>query len=97
MKLRAQMFGCCACIIRNDQGQFKVAQAKWYDRAMDVCMMEALGCRDGLQLALQQGERRVALETNCLELINLWKKRDVQRSALGPVLEEIFALSLAFS
>jgi hypothetical protein len=58
-------------------------------------MMEALGCRDGLQLAMQQGDLRVALETDCLELINLWKKRDAQRSTLGPVLEEINALSLA--
>jgi hypothetical protein len=63
---------------------------------MDVCMMEALGCRYGLQLALQQEDLRVALEIDCLELINLWKKRDAQRSAIGPVLEEINALSLAF-
>ena len=88
--------GATACIIRDEQGQFKVAQARWYDRALDVCMMEALGCRDGLQLAMQQGDLRVALETDCLELINLWKKRDAQRSTLGPVLEEINALSLAF-
>jgi len=63
---------------------------------MDVCMKEALGCRHGLQLAVQHGERRVVLETDCLELINLWQKRNVQRSAIGPVLEEINALSLAF-
>ena len=88
--------GATACITRNEQGQFKVEQARWYDRAMDVCMMEALGGRDGLQLAVQHGERRVVLETDCLELINLWQKRDVQRFAIGPVLEEINALSLAF-
>jgi hypothetical protein len=28
-------------------------------------MKEALGCRDGLQLAVQHGERRVVLETDC--------------------------------
>jgi hypothetical protein len=59
-------------------------------------MLEALACRDGMQLALQNGARRVAIETDCLQLINLWKKKDVQRSNLGPILKEMDALSLAF-
>jgi ribonuclease HI len=87
--------GATACIARDDQGQFRVAQARWYDRGLDVCMLEALACRDGMQLALQNGVRRVAIETDCLQLINLWKKKDVQRSNLGPILE-MDALSLAF-
>lgn len=42
-------------------------------------MMEALACRDGLKLAKQHGEQRVVLETDCLELVNLWKT-EAQRS-----------------
>jgi hypothetical protein len=49
---------------------------------MDVCMKEALGCRDGLQLAVKHGERRVVLETDCLELINLWQKKGMSNDLL---------------
>ena len=77
-------------------GGFMAAQARWYDRALDACMMEALACRDGLRLALQHGEQRVILETDCLELVNLWKKRTVQRSVVDPALKEIQDLQIAF-
>ena len=85
-----------ACIIRDHQGGFMVAQARWYNRALDACMMEALACRDGLRLARQHGEQRVILETDCLELVNLWKRKDVQRSAVDSVLKEIQDLQIAF-
>jgi ribonuclease HI len=58
--------------------------------------MEAFACRDGLKLARQHGEQRVILETDCLELVNLWKKRDSQRSVVDPILKEIQDLELAF-
>jgi len=57
--------------------------------------MEALACRDGLVLVKQQGIQHVWLETDCLELVNLWKKDD-QRSIVDPVLKEIDDLRLAF-
>ena len=53
-------------------------------------------CRDGLNLAKQLGEQRVVLETDCIELINLWKKKDLQRSIVDPKLKEIENLRLAF-
>ena len=59
-------------------------------------MMEALACRDGLMLAKQHGEHKVLLETDYLELVNLWKKQHLQRSIVNPVLKEIEDLSLAF-
>jgi len=42
------------------------------------------------------GEQRVILETDCLELVNLWKKRAVQRSVVDPVLKEIQDVQIAF-
>ena len=74
----------------------RVAQARWYERGLDACTMEALACRDGLILAKQHGEQKVLLETDCLELVNLWKKQHLQRSIADPVLKEIEDLSLAF-
>jgi len=89
-------FGATACIIRDHQGSFKVAQANWYDRCLDACTMEALACRNGLMLAREHGKQWVILETDCLELVNLWKKRDSQRSIIDPILKEIEDLWLAF-
>ena len=58
-------------------------------------MLEARASRDGLILARQQGEQKVILETDCLELVNLWKK-DSQRSIIDPILKEIESIVLAF-
>ncbi|OQU81930.1 hypothetical protein SORBI_3006G142299 [Sorghum bicolor] len=63
--------GASACIIRDHQGLFKAAQAQWYVRGLDACTMEAIACRDGLNLARRVGVQKVMLETDCLELINL--------------------------
>jgi len=46
--------------------------------------------------AKQNGELRVMLETGCLELINLWKKKKVQPSIVDPVLKEIDNIRLPF-
>ena len=88
--------GATASVIRDHRGFFQAAQARWYDRGFDVCLMEALACRDGLVLAKQQGIQQVWLETDCLELVNLWNKKDVQRSIVDSVLKEIDDLRLAF-
>jgi hypothetical protein len=45
----------------------------------------------------QAGLQKVYLETDCLELVQLWKKMDFQRSPVGSVLTEIKELLLAFS
>jgi hypothetical protein len=57
--------------------------------------MEAIACRDALVLAQQHGVQRVILETDCLDLVNLWGKES-QRSVIDPILKQIEDLSLAF-
>ena len=71
-------------------------QAKWYERCLDACATEAMACRDALGLAQQCGVQKLHLETDCLELVQLWEKREEQRSAIYPVLMEIKDLSLVF-
>jgi hypothetical protein len=58
--------------------------------------MEALACRDGMKLAAQMGLRRVALETDCLQVVQLWKKKETQRSVIDRILKEMEEISLAF-
>lgn len=87
--------GATACVLRDQGGLFREAKAMWYDRVLDARLMEAYACRDGIQMALQAGYQRLALETDCLELVQLWKK-DFHRASVGPVLGEIEILSRAF-
>jgi hypothetical protein len=69
--------GATACVLRDHAGSFGEAQAKWYDQILDACTMEAMACRDGLKMAIQSGFQRIHLETDCLDIIHLWKKREV--------------------
>jgi ribonuclease HI len=68
----------------------------WYEQVFDACTMEALACRDGIKMAEIAGYQHVQLETDCLELVQLWKVKESQRSIVGPVLEEIDTLSRVF-
>ena len=49
-----------------------------------------------MKLAAQMGLRRVALETDCLQVVQLWKKKESQRSIIDPILKEMEEISLAF-
>ena len=86
--------GATTSIIRDHHGGFHAAQAQWYDHCLDVCTMEAMACHDGLMLAVELGLQRIALETDSLELVQLWKES--QRSTVDPVLQEIDQRRLAF-
>jgi ribonuclease HI len=70
--------------------------ARWYDHYLDALSMEAMACRDGLLMARQVGAQRVWLETDCQELVKLWRAGDSQRSSVLPILREIRDLSLLF-
>jgi hypothetical protein len=60
-------------------------------------MMEALACRDGIRMVQELGITKLCLETDCLELINLWKALDMQRSAVSLIIHDIRCISRSFS
>ena len=88
--------GAMSCIIRDHRGAFYAAQARWYEKGFDACSMEAMACKDSLIFAGQLGVQRVTMETDCLQLVQLWNKREDQRSIIDSTLREIAELSLAF-
>jgi ribonuclease HI len=88
--------GATGAVLRDDQGRFVRGVAKWYDHCLDALTMEAMACRDGLNLALQLGVQRLWLETNCQEVIKLWMAGWNQRSSIVSILKEIRELSLLF-
>ena len=88
--------GATGAVLRDSSGNFIRGSAKWYDHCLDALIVEALACRDGLRLAIQFGARRVWLESDCQQLIQLWQAGSNQRSTIATVLQEIRELSLVF-
>lgn len=80
--------GSYAAVLRNHGGSFLAARAVWQERAQDALMMEAHGCRLGMELAHAQGASRLCLETDSLELVSLWNNVNHQRSAVSFILQE---------
>lgn len=66
--------GASACVVRDQQGEFRDARASWYQNGLDALYPESLACRDSLVFGVQLGLSKVALETDCLQLVQLWKK-----------------------
>jgi hypothetical protein len=70
--------GATSTIVRDVQGAFRAAQAIWYERGLDACTTEALTCRDSVKLAAQLGLHRVALESDCLQVVQPEEKGDAK-------------------
>jgi len=88
--------GASGAVLRDDNGAFIRACARWYDNCLDVLTSEALACRDGLQLARHVNASKVWLETDSQEVLRLWEVGENCRSTIGPILEEIRVLSRGF-
>ncbi|TVU03577.1 hypothetical protein EJB05_50894, partial [Eragrostis curvula] len=88
--------GATEVVLRDHDDQFMAGRAAWQGEAHDALMMEARACRDGLQMAQQLGVTKLCLETDCLELINLWNNLNTQRSAVSLILWDIFSISRNF-
>lgn len=88
--------GATGTVVRNGTGAFLGAQAKVYPHCMDALVAEAYACRDGMILAEKLGAARLCVETDCQELVALWKGRGTGRSVIAPIIMEIVELSLSF-
>jgi hypothetical protein len=82
-------------ITRSASG-FLRAWSKPYPGATDPMVAEALSLRDGVIFAKLRGFSRVVMESDCLEVVNLWNSRAVSRSLVAPVLLEIEGLASSF-
>ena len=63
----------------------------------DLFIGETLALRDGVIFANLRGFSHVIMETDCLEIVNLWKTRHYSFSVVAPVLVEIRELASSFS
>ena len=59
-------------------------------------MAEATAVREGVVVALLRGFTRVQIETDCLNVVNLWNLRRVSRSLIALLLLDIEELAASF-
>jgi ribonuclease HI len=62
----------------------------------DPLIAESMALREGVLFARLRGISRVIMETDCMEVVNLWKTRHNSRSIVAPLLEEIGELASSF-
>uniref|UniRef100_A0ACD6AMU6 Uncharacterized protein n=1 Tax=Avena sativa TaxID=4498 RepID=A0ACD6AMU6_AVESA len=82
--------------VARDARGFRAAWCHVYHSISDPLSVEALAFRDAVAFAKQHGFVRVICESDCAELVNLWRGRKTQRSALAPMCSEIDETSSSF-
>ena len=55
----------------------------------DPLIAEALALREGVIVANLRGFKKIIMETDCLEVVNLWNTRHGSRSIVAPILLQI--------
>jgi hypothetical protein len=88
--------GATGVVIRDSAGTFIGGRALWYRHGLNALMMEAVACRDGVILAREMNFRRVQVETDSQELVNLWEMGELQRSSISPIIKDIKDISVFF-
>lgn len=82
--------------LARSPASFVAAWSKPYPDVTDPLIAEALALRDGVIFAKLRGFSRVVMETDCLEMVQLWHSRRFSRSIVAPLLLEIDELALSF-
>ena len=82
--------------VARTSSTFLAAWSKPYPHITDPLIAEASALRDGVIFAQLRGFSQVLMETDCLELVQLWHSRRFSRSIVAPLLLEIEELALSF-
>jgi ribonuclease HI len=80
--------GSTGAVIRDSNGHFIAADAKYFEHVLDAPMAEALAHREGLGLASQVGCNRLMVQTDCMEVVETMKQQGMSATASGPIYEE---------
>ena len=76
---------------------FVAAWSKPLPGVSDPLIAETLAVREGVIFAQLRGFSQVLVETDCLEIVNLWNSRSNPRSVVAPILIEIGERASSFS
>ncbi|KAK1645408.1 hypothetical protein QYE76_063213 [Lolium multiflorum] len=84
-------------IVHDHNGMALACACYIFPTAKDPEAAELLTCRRALMLAKDMHVERVMLETDCMGAVNMIRDRGLDRSAHGPLVEEIKKLMKGFA
>lgn len=82
--------GAIVAIIRDSRGQAVAGTAECFYQVQDAASAEALALRRGLQLVQERGCTRVAMESDCLEIIDACNGEKEIRAPYSAILADCF-------
>ena len=62
-------------LARNSEGRLLVSRCTGYQGVVDPLTVEILACRDATLLAREKNYQNVIVETDCLNVVQLWEGR----------------------
>jgi hypothetical protein len=90
-----QGFGATGGVAGDGEG-FRGAWCRVYQGIVDPLIIEALAFRDAIYFAEQRNLLKITCESDCEDLVRLWRDRHTQRSVIAPILSEAEDLVSSF-
>ena len=81
--------GGTGLVVCDHTGKLIRSQARWYEHINSARMMEAMAMLDVVVLASDMGWRRILVESDAFDVVNLWESRDFARADIAKPLQEI--------
>lgn len=72
--------GGTGLVVRDHTGRLVCAQARWHEFSGLARMMEATAIKDDVVLASDMGWRKIWVESDAFEVVNLWKSQEFAKS-----------------
>jgi ribonuclease HI len=95
--VEASNAGVVGAVAQNEGGEFLMAITRQLTRVASALSSEAEALHAGVQMIHSATSGPVIMETDSLELVNLWKHRATQRSEFALILQDIQDLASFFA
>jgi ribonuclease HI len=87
--LQGSYTGATGAVMRDCNGLFQAASARWLDSMRWALLAEAEALREGVSLIPEGTRENVILETDSQELVSLWNNKGKHRSEVTAILGDI--------
>jgi hypothetical protein len=87
-----QGHGGCGVVLCDHHGSFLQGASHFLTSVADAERAELYACKEALKLAMENGSRKICLESDCLGVMSKLRGAAKDRSVHGPLVEDIRSL-----
>ncbi|XP_034217419.1 uncharacterized protein LOC117628994 [Prunus dulcis] len=84
--------GGVGVVVRDSTGKFVAGCAIKFTNVFSASQVEALAARTGTILVMERGYQNVVFESDALQIVTALRNHSIDRSVLGPVVEDTKSL-----